>query len=176
MKQSLRFVLVGLTSFLLLDLAAEAAGRGNSQIAGGARLHRNRDNIEGYLYGDGDVSYQLAYEYHADTTYFQLGVGYCPDISGTNEVDYIITPQLNFFVTDRGWEAGVGIADSYITDDNEATDDWSDLYYQMMLGYQFPIMKIPISFDAVYPFESWGDLSDFDFKDIEYMVMVHFKF
>jgi hypothetical protein len=161
---------------LAMNTVSNAAGGGSSYLSAGARFHRDRTNIKDYPFADANFSYLAAYEYHADNSYLQLGAGICPHATATNDIDYVITPQANLFFTDRSWEAGVGVVGNFIADGNDTNEEWSDIYYQLLLGYELKVLGLPVSLDACYPFDSWDKLSDFAFKDVEFLAMIKLKF
>lgn len=156
--------------------AAFAARPKHSAIDAGVRYHQDHSAYEALPFGDGDLSYTLGYEYHLKDYYLQMGADFCPDATGTNDVDFVATPELNLFATDGAWEAGVGIRDSYISDKNDTNEDWTGIYWQLILGVTLPVFSIPVRLQALYPFESWGDISDFEFGDIEYAASLKLAF
>jgi hypothetical protein len=152
-----------------------AAGKKQAFDAG-ARYHRDHSVYEELPFADGDFSYSLGYEYHDQDYYVQLSAGYCPDVGSTSQVDYVITPQANLIFVDKQWEGGVGILNSYTADDDKTNAEWTGLYWQLILGYTFPVFKIPLSVDVYYPFKSWSDIDEFDVKDLEYGATLKFYF
>ena len=171
----------------LLTLCTPYA-RATSSIGVGARQHVQHTIYEDYPYSDGDLSYTIAYEYHDAAGYWQLMVGFTPDVgdrtvdddddTGEEEaeplVESIITPQINLLIEDRLWLAGIGILSDYI----ETTEDtdWSDIYWQLMLGLVLPLGNLELEILAYYPFEDWDAISDFDTDDIEFGASVKFMF
>ena len=174
MKTTFKFLLLALV--WSCAVSAFAAKPMRSALDAGVRYHADNSAYEDLPFGDGDLSYSLGYEYHDKNYYVQVAAGYCPDVTGTNDVDYVITPQANLFLTDGAWEAGVGILDSYISDKNDANDEWTDIYWQLILGVTFPVFNIPLGLHAFYPFERWGDIDEFDLKDIEYGATLKYSF
>jgi hypothetical protein len=160
----------------------------SSAIGVGARRHVQHTAYEDYPYGDGDLSYTIAYEYHDAAGYWQLMVGFTPDVEartedegdGTGEedegtvVDSIITPQINLMIEDRMWLAGVGILSDYIETSEDT--EWSDIYWQVMLGLLIPLGNLELEVLAYYPFEDWGTIGDFDVDDIEFGASIKFLF
>ena len=175
MKNTFRILSFALVSAWFGSVAAFAASP-NSNFDAGVRYHKDHSVYAALPFGDGDLSYSLGYEYHDQDYYVQLAAGYCPDPTGTNGLDLVITPQANIFITDGAWDAGVGILDSYISDDNAASDDWTGIYWQLILGVTFPVYNIPLSLHAFYPFETWGDIKEFHVKDVEYGATLRFSF
>ena len=163
MKNASRFLLLTLLSASFCNLAASAARPMTSALDAGVRYHKDHSVDEALPFGDGDLSYSLGYEYHSKDYYLQVAGGYCPDVTGTNDVKFVATPEANVFVTDGIWEAGVGILDSFISDDIDTNKEWTGLYWQLILGVTYPVFNIPVGLHAYYPFEKWGDLHEFAF-------------
>lgn len=169
-----------LLALLLLLLSGQnSMVSAESAISGGARYHQNSSVIPDWAFDEGDLSYQVGYEYKEGAGYWQLLVGFAPDVTDdgleeTPEIKTVITPQLNLIFEDQGWLAGTGILGNYI--ETEEDSDWSDLYFQLMIGFNLPLPFLSPEFMAVYPFEDWGDLGDFDFDDIEYSLLIKYEF
>ena len=176
MKTASRFLLLALVSASLCNVTAFAARPMTSALDAGVRYHKDHSVFEALPFGDGDLSYSLGYEYHTKDYYLQLAGDYCPDVTGTNDVKFVATPEANVFITDGLWEAGVGILDSYISDNNDTNDKWTSVYWQLILGVTFPVYKIPVGLHVFYPFEKWGDINEFDIKDIEYGATLKYSF
>jgi len=144
-------------------------------LTGGARYHMLHSEYVELPFDEGDLSYLLGYEYHEGSAFWQLLVGYAPDISEGDDgrgigVNSVITPQINLIFEDRNFLGGVGVLASYIEmeDEVDLESDWTDVYWQLMLGYQIPLPAFQVEIMAYYPYEKWELLSDFDFGDIEY--------
>ena len=142
-------------------------------IALGARQHAAHSIFTDLPFDD-DIGYTLAYEYHSTDAYWQFGVGYTPDPGGSNAVDYVITPQINLMAKDNFWRGGAGLAASYIETDTDS--DWTDLYFQLLLGVAIPFGAMEIDIQAIYVFEDWGELGDFDFDDLDYGAWLKYTF
>ena len=98
-----------------------------------------------------------------------------PSLSGNVEADYAITPQLNLLFKDRMLQGGVGILSTYTTGGPQ--DDWTDLYWQFLVGLSFPVSaKLKLDVMAYYPFDSWGNLDQFEFEYIEYGAWIGYQF
>ncbi len=144
----------------------------DSGISAGVRQHVTHSVFEELPFEDGDLTYTIGYEYHDKHGYWQLLVGYTPEVGieelGIDEiaVDYVITPQLNLIIQDGIFLAGTGILGSYI--ETEEDSDWTDVYWQLMLGFEIPLGALRLELLAYYPFESWGEIDEFDFDDVEY--------
>jgi len=147
--------------------ASTAFAESGSKFGVGGRWHRSHSVYTELPFDDGDLAYGLTYEIHENDAYWQVAVTYAPDITGTNSVDSAITPQLNLILKDGRWRGGVGALSSYTMSDDE--DDWTDIYWQFILGLHLGSSSRPgIDVLAYYPFESWSDLGDFDARDIEF--------
>jgi len=148
-------------------LAHTASVNAENRFSVGVRRHADHSVYTELPFDDGDLSYGIAYEIHEEQAYWQLAVEYAPDISGTNPVDFAVTPQLNLLFKDRCWLGGLGVLTSYVAGDDG--DEWTDLYWQFIFGLQLGTSRKPeIDVLAYYPFENWSDIGDFDAQDIEF--------
>jgi hypothetical protein len=145
-----------------------------SAVSIGARNHVLHSEYAEYPFMDDDLSYTIGYEYHDRAGYWQLLVGYTPEVGDGTAIESIITPQLNLLIQDRAWLAGVGILGSYV--ETPERTDWTDVYWQVMLGFEIPLPIFKLELLAYYPFESWRTFSDFDSDDIEYGGSLKFSF
>lgn len=161
---------------ILTVLAAATLGiaaQGTSRIGAGARYHASDHATFMEVPYDGDISYGLVYEYHESIACWQLGVQYAPDV-GTNGIDSVISPELNLLYKDKAWRGGVGAVASYI--EGDVKSDWSDIYWQFVLGLEMPVGGLSLQVLGYYVFEDWGDLSDFEFDDLEVGAFLTFAF
>lgn len=171
-------ILLSVAALLLTMQAPAVAGHA---LSAGARYHmRHSEHLE-LPFDKGDMSYLLGYEYHEGDAFWQLLVGFAPDISEGKDgrgsgIDSVITPQLNLLFKDRNWLGGVGALASYIKTEDRDVSDWTDIYWQLMLGFQIPLPAFHVEFMAYYPFEKWKTLRNFDARDIEYGLLLKFKF
>jgi hypothetical protein len=160
-------------------LTARAALDGFSALAAGARYHVNDSAAPDLPFDDGDISYAVAYEYHEAGGLWQLALDWAPHVSGTNgmgTVDYVLTPQINLMFEDRGVRLGVGALASYFGGIQEG-NDWTDVYWQMMLGLHLPLgAALALDANAYYVFEEWNKLDKFAAKDLEYGVWLSYRF
>jgi hypothetical protein len=160
---------------LLATCCLAASVRAGSHHWGlGGRYHVDHSEFAELPFGDGDVGYGLVYEFHDGPAYWQLGASYAPDITGTNAVDTVITPFANLILKDGFWRAGAGLLGSYI--DGESDSDWTDPYWQLLLGVGIPLFGLNLDVQALYSFESWSDIGAFDMDDIEYGAWLTFAF
>lgn len=136
------------------------------------RQFDNHTNFEDRPFAKDDYGYGLAYEIRDVKGGWQLGALYTPDAGGKNgkeEYDYAITPFLNMFFKDRIFIGGLGMDKTYLPDTDTAGDEWTDLYWNFLLGLEFPLgKKLSVSALAIYDFEGWHQLGDFEFDDIEF--------
>lgn len=162
---------------LMLAASGMNLQAGDHGLAVGARYHQEHSVFEELPFEDGDIAYGLAYEYHENNAYWQLAVNVAPDINGTNALEYVITPQINLIATDNMWRAGVGVLASYLMPEDDAVDeDWTDIYWQLMVGLVFPIGAMNLEVQAFYVLEAWDEITEFDFSDIEYGAWLGYRF
>jgi len=162
-----------LVSLVCCSLTADAARR-RGKFGAGARRHNEHSQIEDLPFDDGDISYGLAYEYYDGPRIWQLGVNYAPG-PGTNDIDYVLTPQLNLMMKDNAWLGGLGILGSLV-EPEEGDGEWTDVYYQFMMGLELPIGGLNVKAFVYYPFDDWGELEEFDTDDLDYGAWVIFDF
>jgi len=165
---SILFVLL----FCLSTVQAQTAGRSNQRFGAGVRYHAQHDTERETAFDD-ESTFGLVYEYHEGSTFWQLGVQYGNNL-GTNTVDYIITPEINLMVADGLWRGGIGILSTYSNTEDDS--DWSDLYYQFLLGVDVPIGSLALSFQAAYVFEDFDELDEFDFDELDWTGYLTFVF
>jgi len=164
-----------------LLIALQGLAIAGHALTAGARYHMRHSEYVELPFDDGDISYLLGYEYHESSAFWQLLVGFAPDISDGDDgrgtgIDSVITPQINLLFEDRNWLGGVGVLASYIESEDSDANDWTDVYWQLMLGFRIPLPALNIDVMAYYPFERWNTLRDFDTSDIEYGLLLNFKF
>jgi hypothetical protein len=157
---------------LLVSCPAARAQAGAFGLGG--RYHADHSIFEELPY-DGDMSYGLCYQWHEGGAYWQVALNYAPEVTGTNEADYVITPQLNLVFSDNAWRAGVGALTSYVEYEN-GDDDWFDVYWQFLLGLQIPFFGMKVDAQAYYVFEEWNEIEEFEFEDLDYGVWLTFNF
>ena len=150
---------------------APSQGRAQSVVSAGARYHSRHSQFTELPYANGDMSYVLGYEYHDAGGFWQFLLGYAPTISKGSDgrgagVESVLTPQLNLLLEDRNFIAGVGILASYIS--AEGGDDWTDVFWQVMAGYEIPLPLFKLELMVYYPFEKWKTFRDFKTGDLEF--------
>ena len=168
MNKTFRFVLLA-----ILVLAAPVLA--DNQSAGiGARYHAENSKFADMPYGNGDLSYSVLYEVHEEEAALQFIADYAPSLTGSNNVDYAVTPAVNLILEDHYLRGGLGIMTSYLKSDNPG---WTKVYWQFLLGLEVPIMKkFSAEAMAYYPFESWSKLNDFNWKFVEYGLSLKYNF
>ena len=148
---------------------------GPHTIAFGYRQHIDNSTFESLPFGDGDPSYTFAYEYHEGAGYWQIAIDYATDITGTNNINSVITPQLNLITEDHGLKFGIGMLQSYIDNEIEGSD-WLNLYWQFISGFTVPLGSMRIDFLFYYAFKDWGEVNEFDFGDVDYAALLTYRF
>ncbi|MBU4198943.1 MAG: hypothetical protein KKG09_07445 [Verrucomicrobia bacterium] len=180
-------------AFLALVLNLPVTGAENQpqssphSLSIGGRYHTELSVFTDLPYGNGDLSYLLAYQYTQGFAIWQFACDLGPDVSGKKEVysgtttnmvgiDYIVTPQFNVIIKDRFFRGGGGIRTSYIRDaDDEGK--WLDPYWQLQFGLSFPLSnRISVDVSAYYVYERWDKLLDFKFGDLEYGALLNLAF
>jgi hypothetical protein len=168
-------------------VAASAAGlsaqdlKGWNEVSVGARRHTLNSVFGDLPFKNGDYSYGVAWQYHEDDVFFELGVDYSPDVDGT---DFVITPRLNLIGTDnifgaRGtegfWRGGIGICDTY-NHPKTGEADWTGYYWQFLLGIRIPISSVGLEARTYYVFKRWSELNQFDAGDLEFGLSLSLPF
>ena len=153
----------------------------------GGRYHTEHSVFTDLPYGNGDLSYLLAYQYTQGLAIWQFACDLGPDVSGQKDVysgtttnmvgiDYIVSPQFNVIIKDRYFRGGGGIRTSYIRD-TDGEGEWLDPYWQLQLGLSFPIYKrVSVDISAYYVYERWDKLLKFQFGDVEYGALLNLAF
>ncbi|MBL7077121.1 MAG: hypothetical protein ISS31_06600 [Kiritimatiellae bacterium] len=160
-----------LVLFLCLS-SVQAGGRVKQRFGVGARYHAEQ-HTELEVAFDDESTYGLVYEYHEGNTFWQLGAQYGTGL-GSNEVDYVITPEINLMLTDGAWRGGIGALATYVSTDEDS--DWSDIYYQLILGFDVPLGGLALSIQAAYTFEDFDNLGDFDFDELDWAGYLSYQF
>lgn len=142
----------------------------------GVRQHADQPDFPDIPFGDDDVSYGLSAQAGDAGGYWQGALLYTSDIEGMDDLDYALTPQINLILSENHWRMGAGAARTYIKSDTES--GWRDLHWQLLLGLGLPgvgkTMKIEIQ--AIYVFDKWSNVSDFDTGNLEYALWIGFPF
>lgn len=165
-------VILVLSLFGLFAPTASAAAS-SSAVSGGARFHRIHTEFEDFPVGDGDYSYGGALEYHEKQAYWQFALMYA-NKPGTNNVDWLATPQVNLIFKDRFWRGGVGALTGYV--EKEEGGEWLDVFWQIILGFNLPMGGLEFQGMAYYVFESWSEIDEFSFDELEYGFWLSYSF
>lgn len=141
----------------------------------GVRQHAAQPDFPDISFGDGDISYGLAITAGDASGYWQGALLYTPDIEGVDDLDYALTPQINLILTENLWRMGVGGAATYIS--SESDSGWNDFFWQLMMGIGLPAFgKVTMEAQAIYIFDEWGNIGDFDVDNLEYAVWIGIPF
>lgn len=170
--------MMSLFALLAAAVVPGAAHAGATAVGALARFHEEHTVFEEYPFTGGDISYGFALEYHEDAAYWQVAVLYAEKpgpSTATNNLDYVLTPQVSLIFKDGPWRGGLGVLASLLEDEVEGSD-WTDIYWQFVLGLTFPVMGLHLDARAFYVFESWSDVNEFEFEDIEYGVGISYFF
>ena len=169
---------------LLLGLATDilAAPRRNQLISGmdsrasiRTRYHRGHSVLEKWPYDD-NFSIGAAYALYEGIGYLEAGLDYAPSGAKESVVDYVITPRLDMNIKDGIFVAGIGLSNSRVAKKHDGSE-WAGWWYQFKLGIDFPLgSSLEVGAAAYYTFKNWGDLGDFEFRDLEYGLHIGFMF
>jgi len=113
MKTSTVLSVVCAVSALCAAYVCAGAGE-ESTIAFGTRFHAENSAFTDLPFDNGDMTYSAAFEWHERDAYWQICVGYSPKPGRTNDVEYVLTPEVNLLMTDRYWRGGLGAVWSYV--------------------------------------------------------------
>lgn len=141
----------------------------------GARFYQGSASFTNQPFSDGDIAYNICYEYreNKNPAFWQVVLGYAPNVDN-EQVDSVITPELNLMFEEDHFRAGVGILDSFINYKDIGND--SLFYYHLSFGVKQDLGNLCLALDTLYAFDDWGNLGDFDFADIEYGAWITYKF
>lgn len=174
MKTNKLWLAVGTVCALALGTGVEC--RADNVFSVGGRYHQDHSAFVGLPYGKGDLSYGALYEVREADSVLQLGCSMTPEFKDSEDIDYAVTPELNLLLIDRIFQGGVGILSSYLSR-NEGDSEWMDLYWQFLLGLRLDLSKkLTLQVSGSYVFEAWGDLGDFDVKDVEGVAYIGYAF
>ena len=166
---SLGRTLLTLAALLLFTLPAHAFGGaeyllGNDdsgrthKLALGVRIHDEIKAIPELPHDQGDLSWLLAYEFHSNIAYWQLGLGYTPE-SNTDRDAEVLTPQINLIFKDSIYRLGLGALTSYVDEGGET--DWTDVYWQAIVGIELPLgSHASLGLFGCYVFNKWEDITE----------------
>lgn len=161
---------------ILTMLSGAAMAAGNQTVDAGARYHIQHSEFTDLPFGDGDLSYGIGYEISDENGMLQAICGFTPEFGDREDLDYGITPELNLLALDRYVQGGLGILTTYTRNGN-GDDDWMDMYWQWILGFNIPLAsQLSLQANAYYVFESWSKLHKFDVSDVEFGGYLGYKF
>jgi hypothetical protein len=150
---------------------------GASAIALGIRQHSDYLGAPNLPYGEGDLSYLVAYEYHEGNAYWQIGLGYTPHSTTTStveKVESVMTPQIHLLLKDRIFYGGLGLMRSYV---RREESHWTDFVWQLQFGAHFPLSEaFDLQLAAYYLFEEWGDIGDFNTDNVELGMSLSYRY
>jgi hypothetical protein len=191
LRQQLFNVLVAILLALALPLSLHAEkakdAYGPHSLSVGGRYNMEQSAFCDLPYGNGDISYLLAYQYTQGIAIWQFACDVGPDVSGKREevsgsttnmlgIDYVLTPQFNIIIRDSYFRGGGGIRTSYIKDAGGG-GEWLDPYWQLQLGLAFPLsQRLSVDLSAYYVLQRWDKIVDFTFGDLEYGALLNFAF
>ena len=165
-------LLAGLAALSLFALSAHG---GESAVGATVRFNRQHTEFADLPLTDGDISFGATAEYHESQAFWQVGVTYT-DRPGTNDVEFMVTPSVNLLFKDRFWLGGLGVLTSYIDRDTKEDSEWLDPYWQLIFGLQFPLGPLYFRGTACYVYESWDEITEFDFDELEFDTSLVFYF
>lgn len=172
-------------SFLILSLLCALTLSTRLQAADAAlqvKRHRDHSKFDERPFGRGDLSYGAYLEFFEGTAGWRVGAMYANDISkgdseaeGFIEIKSVLTPELTLLIQDGMWEAGISVLKDYIETEEES--DWGSTYFQMQLGLNFPVgTNASVGVHALYPFDSFSELSSFKFSDVDVGLVARIRF
>lgn len=155
--------------FVVTSVSAETA------LSFQAKQHGDVSSQFESPYGKDDVSYGVFVEFFEGIGAWRVGASYSDDVSGIPDVNSVITPQVSLLAVDGIWESGLGALIDYV--DTDADADWGDVYFQWTLGINIPVTtSMSIGVHALYPFDDFDGLIDFDSDLLEWSGVVRIRF
>lgn len=149
-----------------------------SALTLGLRQYTDHSDDPQSPFGDGDLSYLLAYEYHEAAAFWQFGLSYTPHATATSmvaEVESVLTPQIRLVFEESLLMIGVGALKNYVTQTDSS--HWSDLYWELQLGLHAPISStLDIRAVAFYTFKEWKNIDDFKSSQLEFGLEFAYRF
>ena len=160
--------------------AADDTSTGWSVVNAGLRTHASNKtwNDDVRVYGNGDMGYTLAYEYHNEAAFWQFLLDWTPDATGRADTDSALTPEVNLIFKDGWARAGLGVFDDIVsTTGGGGNDGWQNITWQFLVGVGLPLGdRVTLDGYVHYPFAGWNRLDRFDFGDLEYSLALGFRF
>jgi len=149
-----------------------------SAITCGIRQYTSHSDDSESPFGEDDLSYLLAYEYHDGKAYWQFGVSYAPLATATSmvvKVESVFTPQVRLVFEEGMMMLGIGVLKHYVRQAD--ANHWSDLYWEFEAGLHTSVSSsVDIRAVAYYTFREWGDIGNFDTSQIELGLELSYRF
>jgi len=140
----------------------------------GIRQHTEQPDYPDISFGD-EVSYGLSLSAIDAGGYWHAALLYTPDFAGVSDADYALTPEVNLILTENAWRVGIGGARTYVSSDTDS--GWRDFFWQMSLGIGLPgFGKGTLEARAIYIFDDWGNVGDFETDNLEYAIWMGIPF
>ena len=156
------------------DYLLGKSAQGSHKLSVGARYHDSVASVHGLPMEQGDVSWLLAYEYHENIAFWQIGVDVAPSSSTDNDAR-VITPQLSLIFKDGIFRLGAGVLQSYVELNGES--EWTDLYWQTLAGVDIPLgSRLSMGVYGCYVFHKWGEISKTDENGIAGNLLLSWAF
>lgn len=160
-------------SAVILALTSAPVWAGEHTVIFGAHYFYTLDEISADLddsikdsWHDDGIGYNFGYRYKFNPT-----VGLLAEVqlypNGYNDAESVISPRI-LAVFGRSIYAGLGIGWHNVewedvTDDLHESSDWSDSFYLLRLGLEFPIIveHLRLDINGNYEFNDWNDVEEF---------------
>ena len=160
---------------VIVCIGRPAIAQSGASWSFGVRQHAAQPDFPDISFGDGDLSYGLAVTAADSSGYWQAALLYTPDIDGIDDFDYALTPQINLMLSEDAWRMGVGGACTYMSTDSDS--GWGDFFWQLIMGIGVPgLGMVSIEAQAIFIFDEWGNIGDFDVDNLEYAVWIGIPF
>lgn len=171
------FLFLALLTALTLSTHLQA-----TEAAIQVKRHREHSKFSERPFGNRDLSYGAFIEFFEGTAGWRIGAMYANDISKGDpesedfiDVKSVITPELTLLIQDGMWETGISVLKDYI--ETEDDRDWGGTYFQLQLGFNFPVSaNASVGLHALYPFDSFSDVTKFKFSDVDIGLLARIRF
>ena len=161
---------------LFVCVSQMSLATGNTAWNVGVRQHAAQPDFPDISFGDDILSYGISMSAYDAGGYWEAGILYTPEIDGIDDMDYALTPQLNLVMTENFWRMGLGGARTYVNGDGDDSG-WRDFFWQMIIGLGLPgVGSANLEVRAIYIFDDWGDIGDFDTDNLEYALWIGIPF
>jgi hypothetical protein len=158
-----------------LVVAQVSSAQGTARTWGfGIRQHAEQPDFPGMSFGD-ELSYGLSLTAADKSGYWQAGILYTPEIESIPDADYAITPEVNLVLAENSWRMGIGGARTYVSSDTDS--GWRDFFWQAILGFGLPGFGMgTLEARAIYVFDGFDNIGDFDTSNLEYAIWMGIPF